>query len=508
MRPRALLSLALIALLALPGEATWSIVVVDRRTGEVAIAGATCIARINLADRLPAIVVGQGGGVVQSAGQPADLVPMAAGLREGLDPAEILAMVQAFEPDPDRLQTGIVSLYPGAPVTFSGPSVGAARKGVVGEVGDLAYAIQGNVITGGAVVDAAEQALLQTPGDLGQKLLAAMQAARDFGGDGRCSCNENHPTNCGSPPASFEKTAHVGFMLMARIGDPDAPCVLGTDCADGAYYLRLNVRGPDAQVQDPDPVDQLEQRYAVWRAARAGRPDGILSSVRAVDSLPADGTTKRLVMVRLVDVDGVPLDHGGADVQVRTVDGSRSFTSASPVVDHGDGTYSFSLTAGTRTGTDRFVITAADGFLKATLYPYLVVRSDPPAALHAGHDAVSASRGAVVPFVLARSGSAHARYLVLASASGNAPGIALRGGAILPLVPDPLFFLSLERAGNPAFLPDTIGALDELGRAEPAFVAPPGALLPLVGRRLDWAGLVLEGGRLETTNPVSFEIEH
>src|SRR5262245_16184697 len=61
MRPRALLSLAIVALLALPSEATWSIVVVDRRTGEVAIGSATCIANINLAKGLPAIVPGQGG---------------------------------------------------------------------------------------------------------------------------------------------------------------------------------------------------------------------------------------------------------------------------------------------------------------------------------------------------------------------------------------------------------------------------------------------------------------
>ena len=92
------------------------------------------------------------------------------------------------------------------------------------------------------------------------------------------------------------------------------------------------------------------------------------------------------------------------------------------------------------------------------------------------------------------------------SASGNAPGIPIRGGATLPLVPDPLFFLSLERAGSPAFLPDTIGVLDDRGRAEPAFVAPPGALLPLAGRRIDWAGLILQGGRLEATNSVGFQV--
>jgi hypothetical protein len=123
-----------------------------------------------------------------------------------------------------------------------------------------------------------------------------------------------------------------------------------------------------------------------------------------------------------------------------------------------------------------------------------------------GFDEVSASAGASVPFVIGASGAARGRYLLLASASGNAPGIAVGGGALLPLVPDALFFLSLRRAGSQAFLPGTIGILDEHGRAEAGFVASPGMLLPLLGRRIDWAGLVLDRGTLEATNSVGFEI--
>jgi len=494
---RTLLFLALLGLLVSPASATWSIVVVNRRTGEVAVGGATCIARFNLLNAIPAVSTGRGAGVIQASGDNGDLVPMTQGLRAGLDPADILLLVQAAEPSLNQLQTGIVSLYPGAPVTFTGGAVGNAKHGVVGEVGDLAYAIQGNVLTGDPVVIAAEQALLDTPGDLGQKLLAAMQAARGLGGDGRCSCSLSRPTSCGVPPADFDKSAHCGFMVIARMGDPDSPCLVGGDCADGAYYMKLNVRGGDAAETAPDPVDQLSDKYVLWRAARSGRPDGILSTVEAVDSLPADGRTKRLVTVRLVDLDGVPLDHGGADVRVTSLGGARANLAVSPVADHGDGSYSFSLGAGTRVGLDRFAITAEDDLIQATLFPFLEVRSEAPTALHVGVDALSASVGGSAPFVLVPRGAAPgAFFALLASGGGTAPGQRLPGGVVLPLNRDPWFFAAARSAA-------LHGVLDATGRAELEVAVPPGALVPLIGARLDWAAIV---GGTSVTAPVGFAV--
>ena len=48
--------------------ATWSIPVVNTRTGEVAIASATCISSFPLARFTPVVRVGQGVGVLQAAG--------------------------------------------------------------------------------------------------------------------------------------------------------------------------------------------------------------------------------------------------------------------------------------------------------------------------------------------------------------------------------------------------------------------------------------------------------
>ena len=62
-----LLVLACVLALAPPASATWSIVLVDSSTGEVAIAGATCLEGFDLQQWLPVLVVGKGGAVAQSA---------------------------------------------------------------------------------------------------------------------------------------------------------------------------------------------------------------------------------------------------------------------------------------------------------------------------------------------------------------------------------------------------------------------------------------------------------
>jgi hypothetical protein len=333
-----------------------------------------------------------------------------------------------------------------------------------------------------------------------------MQAARDFGGDGRCSCDFSDADSCGSPPDSFEKSAHVGFMFVTRVGDETPPCRRGNDCSDGFFHLRLNVRGADADENDPDPVDQLTERYATWRAQRVGHPDGILSEVDAVDSLPADGRTVRTVTVQLVDLDGNPLTRGGHKVQVTSAEGRRLHLALGPVFDLGDGRYRFTLGATHLVGTDRLAIRAETRLVKATLFPFLEVRSEPPAALHVGVDRLSASKGGEAPFVLDQPEFANGAYLILASASGTSPGTPLGPAGELPLALDPVSRLSLRLAGDPAFFPGTRGVLDASGRAEAAFVAPPGVLVALIGRRLSWAAVLANGAKSATTGAVGFEI--
>ncbi len=506
---RFLLSLLCASLLVSPAGATWSIVVVNRRTGEVAIGAATCISQTNLTRGLPAIVNGVGGGVIQASGSSTDQPPMVAGMRAGLSPAELLEIVKQVEPSVGQLQTGIVTMD-GTPVTFTGTGVGRAKRGVVGEVGDLAYAIQGNVLAGRAVVDVAERALLQTEGDLGQKLLASMIAAREWGGDGRCSCTmENFgkdADDCGSPPDSFSKSAHVGFLLLARQGDPDAPCVTnaGIDCANQPYHMRLVIRGANAQIQDPDPVDQLVIRYDQWRADRSGRPDGILSRTTEAQPMLADGMTRQVIGVQLIDLEGNALTHGKARLEVVPTGDTHVLTRIQEIENHGDGTYSITVVSAARPTTETFMIRAIDDLVEATLYPFLELESISSQPLHIGATALSAGADADVSLDLNVPEQAGASYVVLGSiASGGV--IPLASGLILPLSADDVFAFTVTEAGHPEYLPGTIGALDNNGRAKASFRPPAGALAELVGQRLEWVGVV-SGASMQLTNVVGIDI--
>jgi len=502
---RLLALLGALLALALPAGATWSIVAINLRTGEVAVGTATCLSNFNLRNGVPVIVVGKGAAAAQSfldQGAVNRRVIFNSFRNGVLTPQEILDGLALSDAGHQGRQYGIVA-FTGDPVTFTGTGAGNHASGVTGQVGDYVYAIQGNILTGIEVIMAAEDAFRNTNGDMTERLMFAMQAARAFGGDGRCSCPDGSATSCGSPPESFEKSAHVGTMIVARIGDSDGTCGGLRGCARGQYYMLLNVIDG---IGGPDPVFQLQDRYDTWRSSRSGRPDGILSRVTAIQSLPADGRTKRSITVQLRDLDDNPLTIGGADVRVETVEGERSFAGVGPVFDHGDGTYSFTITAGTVPGTDRLQITATDDSLTATLFPYLEVETVAPMALHAGYETVSITAGATVPFVIDVPAHSLARYVLLGSLSGTTPGVDLGPSLHIPLNPDWMTLETRRLAGRDHILPDSVGRLDREGRAEAAFIVPPGMLLDLAGLRMDWSAVLLGHGLPGATNAVGFDI--
>jgi hypothetical protein len=503
---RLLAAVLVLASLALPASATWSIVCVNAVTGEVGVASATCLTNFNLKVGTPVIVVGRGAAAAQSLldmGAANRMIIHDAFLTTNLSPGQILDMLKGDASFQSR-QYGIVN-FDGPPVTFTGRRAGAAASGRAGKIGNYVYAVQGNVLTDDLVVQAATTAFRTTKGDMGERLMAAMEAARAFGGDGRCSCDIGDPTGCGAPPPSFQKTAHVGYIIVARMGDQTRGCDATRGCAQGSYYLSLNVAGKNGQMNDPDPVFQLQDMYANWRSFKRGRPDGLRSSASTVQSLPADGVTTRTVTIVMRDIDNVPLTKGGSIVTVTTESGAPPLAGVGPVSDHGDGTYSFPLTAGTSPGTDRFLVKAVTGNQSATLWPPLEVRTDPVTPLHVGYDSVPAAAGLDVPFTINVPSKPGELYTILASLSGTIPGIQV-GKMHVPLNPDGLTQWTLVNLSDPNLLPGMRSFLDATGRSEGAFRIPPGQLLSLAGLRCDWAGVVVGKGVPVATNAVGFDI--
>jgi len=503
LHPRPLLRLAplLLAglLLSAPALATWSIVVIHKQTGEVCVASATCLGNnFPLKRWLPVIVVGRGAAAAQSAidQQGFNRARIWAGFHDGLEPGRILDILGNNDASHQSRQYGIVS-FDGPPVTFTGVNAGAGKHELVGETDELLYAIQGNVITGDPVVDQAELALLHTPGDLGQRVMAAMEAARAMGGDGRCSCGSD-PDGCGSPPPNFSKSAHTAFIVLARRGDKDGVCNTAEGCASGGYYISLVVKGVES---DPEPIFELQAKYDAWRLEWVDVADHVHSSlVLDRDALVADGLAAANVRVELRDIDGNLLTAGGHKFQVRWAGEGEPTATPGEVSDLGGGRYSFPLTATDVVGEGEWVVRCKrPGDKWVQLARNLSLPTEPVTELHAGRDEI---RTEGVPFTLNRGPADAGRgYLVLGSASGTSPGTPF-GNVVIPLNRDRFFNWTW---GAPPAFQAAAGALDGDGRAEALLDGSPGGWAPLVGTELSFCALI-GGPPYDVTNVETVEV--
>lgn len=348
--------------------ATWSIIIIDTRTREIAVGSATCLTSFDLLRGLPVVRVDVGAACAQSAidGGAVNRVRIWNGLIAGDDPQDILAVLASLDGSHQNRQYGIVDVQ-GRAVTFTGLQCGQFANGVTGRVGTLVYAIQGNVITGQPVIDQAEAAVINAPGGLPEKLMAAMEAARAMGGDGRCSCSNSDPNGCGSPPPSFTKSAHIGFMVVARRGDTDGTCSTG-GCATGPYYMKFNVANQTFGA--PDPVIQLRERFDEWRTGLNGVPDQAVSRTSVIPSRIlsnyAGPLTMRVELRDWRDQAVLPAQPVGVEHDPR---GSANSCTIGEPTYQGGGVYEVPLTPGTATGVDTYLVSFVHNFQNRPLIP-------------------------------------------------------------------------------------------------------------------------------------------
>lgn len=219
------------ALLSTPANATWSILIADTRTGEIVIGSATCVESIDLQQETPVLISGVGAVTAQSAvdtsGMNRQLIRDR--LLQGVPLGAILDELSMTDAGHANRQYGMINTF-GGTLTYSGVQnaawaggqTGRIERGIPGPQEDIVFTVQGNILSGANVVQAAVDAIVASDGDLPQMMMEAMQAAKVAGGDGRCSCSNADPTGCGSPPPAPFKSADVGYMLGTRAGDIDA----------------------------------------------------------------------------------------------------------------------------------------------------------------------------------------------------------------------------------------------------------------------------------------------
>ena len=177
----ALLGLALAPALAggPPSPATFSIAAADPAAGEVGVAVASRFFAVGSV--VPWARAGAGAVATQAYANtgfgPRGLELLALGLA----PKEALDVLLRADDGRDRRQVGLVAPS-GASATFTGPGCNAWAGGRSGP----GYAVQGNILTGEAVVVAMEKAFLESAGKpLAERMLAALRAGDAAGGDAR-----------------------------------------------------------------------------------------------------------------------------------------------------------------------------------------------------------------------------------------------------------------------------------------------------------------------------------
>ena len=267
-----LLAVALFVFLQTNALATWSVVAVDRKTGQIVIASATCVPQQafagfpakGLKDVQAIIIPGVGIAAAQANVDRTRKLQslIAAELNKGTDPARIIDMLKSEDQYHASRQYGILDLK-GRFSGYSGASNGKQsldRQGRV-EGTEVYFSIQGNILAGDDVIEEAVKAFKQARGSLSDRVIAAMEAADSRGGDRRCNCSS--PPD---PPAPCDnKTAHVAYIVVANKNDK-----MGEGLNDGNYSLEIQVTDQDIKPDENDnPVKTLRMRYDRWMKTHA-----------------------------------------------------------------------------------------------------------------------------------------------------------------------------------------------------------------------------------------------
>lgn len=219
---------------------TFSIVAVDPETGEVGSAGASCVDLNNFgleADFLGQLFPGLGAINTQAWYSQFNQNIAANRMLAGDSPQEIIDWLIANDigDNPALRQYGIVAFV--GDNTEAAAHTGAETDDWKGHLVGDNYAIQGNILLGGFVLDSMEANFNNTEGSLSDKLMAAMQGANLVGADARCAENGT--------------SSLFAFLKVAQPNDePGEPSlVLGVITEDGAGI---------------EPIDSLQVLYDEW----------------------------------------------------------------------------------------------------------------------------------------------------------------------------------------------------------------------------------------------------
>jgi len=162
----------------LPPVATFSLVALDRDTGDLGVAVASKFLAVGA--YVPTAVAGVGAVASQAHVNTTFGTRAVTMLQEGKSPEACVEAFEASDEGMDSRQLGIVAAD-GRSVSFTGGRCHAWAGGVTGD----GFAAQGNILAGPAVVDALVETLSRAELPFPERLVAALEAADAAGGDRR-----------------------------------------------------------------------------------------------------------------------------------------------------------------------------------------------------------------------------------------------------------------------------------------------------------------------------------
>jgi uncharacterized Ntn-hydrolase superfamily protein len=216
----------------LPRFGTFSIVAFDRATASWGIAVQSKFPAVGAV--VPWAEAGAGAVATQAEANVDYGIEGLRRLRAGARAADVVKSLTEADAGRDTRQVGVVDAHGGA-ATFTGAK---CMEWAGGETGD-GFACQGNILFGPAVVRAMARGYESTPGDIADRLLAALSAGQREGGDRR----------------GMESAA----LLIVRKA--------------GGYGARGD-RWVDLRVDDhPSPIEELKRVFKLYDMTMLSRED-------------------------------------------------------------------------------------------------------------------------------------------------------------------------------------------------------------------------------------------
>ncbi|MFM6955404.1 MAG: DUF1028 domain-containing protein [Ignavibacteria bacterium] len=237
-----LISYFVLAFTQIFAQDTFSIVCADSATREVGSAGASCLDLIAFgiqdASFLGQLFPDTGAVNTQAMYNPQNQQRVAERMKTNDTPEQIATWVYEndVEDNPDIRQYGFVKFMGASAQSagFTGQSCIDYKNHVTGVIDGIAYAIQGNILSGQHVLDSMEAGFKRAKGTLACRMMEAMQGANSIGADTRCEPNGT--------------SSLFAFLKVAK----------PTDKADKPY-ITLSVLTSNGEREEP--INELQRQF-------------------------------------------------------------------------------------------------------------------------------------------------------------------------------------------------------------------------------------------------------